>query len=297
MTMLVKFFAPAILAFSICRRHIGRFFARVFMLLFAMLLPMILVLPVAALDSDSEQEATLVADDVEIDFSTGLRIYRGNVVFTQGTIRITCEEMTSHHNVDSDEMDKGVCVGNPGHFQQRPEGEDSDFIGTAMTIIMSQVDDIVTFKNRAKVIQGDTTATGRTIIYNLTTEKAFIKGGEAKSSGDTAGQPRLPSGNSPHRQQYEEAGEEDENTRPKLIIQPKKKKAVEEDGDKDDLEGDLEGGELEGGELEGGELEGGDLEGELEGGDLEGGDLEVDVEGELEVDVAGENSESLRADE
>ena len=60
-----------------------------------------------ALDSDSEQPATLDADDMEMDFATGLRVYRGNVVFRQGSIHLTCEELTTYFN-DSDELDKAV---------------------------------------------------------------------------------------------------------------------------------------------------------------------------------------------
>ena len=37
-----------------------------------------------ALDSDSEQPATLDADDMEMDFATGLRVYRGERGFPTG---------------------------------------------------------------------------------------------------------------------------------------------------------------------------------------------------------------------
>ena len=182
-----------------------------------------------ALDSDSEQPATLDADDMEMDFATGLRVYRGNVVFRQGSIHLTCEELTTYFN-ESDELDKAVCVGSPGRFKQRPEGAEHDVVGTAMTITMDQVEDLVTLKSQAKVVQGGTTISGRIITYNLVTEKASVKGGgsqaSATSSSSQASGEESGSG--------ETAASTEGSARPSLVIQPRKKKTSESDAAAED---------------------------------------------------------------
>lgn len=184
-----------------------------------------------ALDSDSEQPATLDADDMEMDFSTGVRVYRGNVVFRQGSIKMTCEELTTYFS-DDGELDEAVCVGNPGSFKQRPEGQDKDMVGTARKITMNRVDNLVVLKSRAKVVQSDTTITGTLITYNLTTEKASIKGGGTQSSGTSVQTSGGDGTGDAEGSGEDEAG--DSNARPSLVIQPRKTKPVaekQEDGE------------------------------------------------------------------
>ena len=170
---------------------------------------------VSALDSDSEQPATLDADDMAIDFASGVRTYRGNVLFRQGSIKMTCDELITQFN-DDGELDEAVCIGSPGQFQQRPEGETEDMVGTANSITMDQVENVVTLKSRARVVQGGSTITGRIITYNLTTEKANITGGESQSSASTGGSGEASSST--------DGVAQEENTRPSLVIQPRKKK-------------------------------------------------------------------------
>ena len=194
--------------------------------------------PGHALDSDSEQPATLDADDMEMDFSTGLRIYRGNVVFRQGSIKMTCEELTTYFS-DEGELDKAICVGNPGSFKQRPEGQDKDMVGTARSITMNRVDDLVILKSRAKVVQGNSTITGSLITYNMITEKASIKGGGSQSSGSESQSTGSESADGATGS--EDAAtevEEDSNARPSLVIQPRKIKPVEETPEDTETDGD-----------------------------------------------------------
>ncbi|WP_424946713.1 lipopolysaccharide transport periplasmic protein LptA [Candidatus Spongiihabitans sp.] len=158
-----------------------------------------------ALDSDSEQPVTLTADDFEIDLNTGVRVYRGNVVFRQGSIKLTCDALTTYFNDDDDDdgvhgnkLNKSVCIGRPGIFMQRPEGSEADLVGSAMEITMDEIENLVTLKNQAKVVHGGSTITAPMITYNRLTEKAFVTGGASS-----------------------------ENARPSLTIQPREK-AIDE---------------------------------------------------------------------
>lgn len=186
-----------------------------------------------ALDSDSEQPATLEADDFEMDFNTGVRIYRGNAIFRQGTIRLNCEELTTYLN-ENDELDKAICIGSPGKFKQRPEGQEEDVVGTANEIIMDQLNDLITLNSRAKVVQGGYTVTGKTIVYDMATEKVRVKGGgsegtkattQTESTGEvttvTVGSESTETGTPAAETESSDTG------RPSLVIQPRKKKTAE----------------------------------------------------------------------
>lgn len=193
-----------------------------------------------ALDSDAEQPATLDADDMEMDFSTGVRIYRGNVVFRQGSIKLNCEELTTYFSSEG-ELDKAVCVGSPGRFKQRPEGKEHDVVGTALEITMDQLEELITLKSRAKVVQGETTITGRIITYNLATEKAKIKGGGTQSTGSSSASQGSESTSSDSEGASAGVQEAEDNSRPSLVIQPRKKKEVVPEEDQEiELENEVE---------------------------------------------------------
>ncbi len=180
-----------------------------------------------ALDSDSEQPATLNADEFEIDLNTGVRIYRGNVVFRQGSIKLTCDELTTYLN-DDDELDRGICIGSPGIFIQRPEGSEVDIVGSAMEITMDEIENLVTLKSQAKVVQGGLTITAPIITYNRVTGKTFVKGGGSqgiKAATKTANSEQSSDAASGESTVAEQASSE--STRPGLTIQPRKKKTNE----------------------------------------------------------------------
>ena len=50
-----------------------------------------------ALESDRNQSVLVEADEVEIDFTNGKRIYTGNVSVRQGTIRIIADQIELFH--------------------------------------------------------------------------------------------------------------------------------------------------------------------------------------------------------
>ena len=183
-----------------------------------------------ALDSDSEQPATLDADDMEMDFASGVRTYRGNVVFSQGSIRMNCDELVTYLNNDG-ALDKAVCVGSPARFKQRPEGQDKDMKGAALEIIMDQIEELVTLNRNAVVEQGTSVITGKIITYNLATEKANVKGGGSQSSQSSSAQTTSESSSegSDKDTTQTEGSEAEGNARPSLTIQPRKKEKASDE--------------------------------------------------------------------
>ena len=133
---------------------------------------------VNALSTDREQPAVISADDVEFDFSTGVRIYRGNVKLDQGTMKLRADKLIVEYK--NDILQRATAFGNPATFQQRPDGKPSDMIGKGKKLELDEVNNIVTITENAFIDNGEGTATGNIITYDINTDKMKIIGATLK---------------------------------------------------------------------------------------------------------------------
>ena len=95
-----------------------------FLLLLLAALP---VVPLCALALDSERQLPvhLRADRIDVDQKKGLSLYRGNVVFSQGTLRLTAARAEVQNRASV--IETITAEGKPVTFRHRPEGQ-ADFI-------------------------------------------------------------------------------------------------------------------------------------------------------------------------
>lgn len=126
-----------------------------------------------ALSTDQNQPAVIDADEVEFDFRSGARTYKGNVHVTQGTLRITADKLLVSYK--NDVLEKATAWGRPAHFRQRPDGKQQDVLGEGRRIILHGISNTLTLINRASLKQGTNTARGEKIIYNMSTDKMVVK--------------------------------------------------------------------------------------------------------------------------
>lgn len=148
----------------------------------------VFVAPAAAPAADKNQPVTLEADDFEFDLDSGARIYRGNVVYRQGGIRVECDALTTRHDGDG-ELQSGLCTGAPGRFQQTVAGGDGGDGGE--TVVRGQAR-AITFDRRRIVLDGGAQVahdgdrlSGARIDYDLDARKAKVTG------ADGAARPRI----------------------------------------------------------------------------------------------------------
>src|SRR5690554_7907613 len=78
----------------------------------------------SALPSDSEQPIHIQADTAELDDKKGTAIYRGDVVITQGTLKITGHTVTLVQGKDRKSVVEGkrVDLGGGHVIEDRQEG-------------------------------------------------------------------------------------------------------------------------------------------------------------------------------
>ncbi len=117
-----------------------------------------------ALQSDSEQPFNLEADGVEINDATGVSIYQGNVIITQGTIRITADQVTVTQSPG--QGDHIVAEGKPVRFQQRVEGKKQLVKGHSKKAIYDTDSEILTMIGDAVMTQGKDSFKSDRIIYD-----------------------------------------------------------------------------------------------------------------------------------
>ncbi len=149
-----------------------------------------------ALSSDRDQPAVIEADDVEFDFRTGVRTYRGNVTVVQGTLRINSDKLVVHYK--DGKMQNATAWGNPAEFQQRPDGKNDDVIGKGKKILLNEINNTLTLYTKASLKQGSDTAHGEVIVYDMAKDKLRVKGAAStqRAKKTKKGEKKKPTGRS-----------------------------------------------------------------------------------------------------
>jgi len=158
-----------------------------------------------ALATDSQQPIEIEADFAELDDQEGKTIYVGNVVVTQGSIKMTGDKLKVNFSEDRDLQDV-YLEGRPAYFKQTPDSGD-DVEGEALLIEYHQLKSLLHLINKARLTQGARLFEGDRINYD--TAKSVITARAAPKTKQTPGKPK-------------KAG------RVRVIIPPKKPKAANE---------------------------------------------------------------------
>ncbi len=173
-----------------------------------------------ALESDRSQPATLDADEFELDFQTGVRTYRGNVVYQQGTIRLYADEIVAYFKDDT--LERVIARGNPAKFSQRPDKAETDVVGVALRIEMDDKRQLVTLQDRAKVTQNSNVITGKKITYDMVTDKVNVRSGKRKIPKVSPVENELELAIDAAKEGLKDQMEMSTENRPRLVIKPRK---------------------------------------------------------------------------
>jgi lipopolysaccharide export system protein LptA len=156
-----------------------------------------------ALSSDSEQPIEIEADFAELDDEEGTTVYVGNVIVTQGSIRMTGDRLRVNFTEERDLKD-AYLEGQLATFKQTPDNALHDVEGEAVLIEYHALKSLLFLIERAKVTQGERLFQGHRINYD--TDKSIITARSARAGqADKDEQPKETSG------------------RVRIIIPPKKK--------------------------------------------------------------------------
>ena len=143
-------------------------------LLLGLLLMLVFPMYAMALSTDSSQPMNIEADRVDIDDEKGTNTFRGNVVITRGSIRITGDKVVVYRDKEKN-LDKVHSVGKPAHFQQTPDNKNVPVVSEAEELFYDSVKEILIMRRNGKIVQGGDTFTGDHIVYDSRRNKITAK--------------------------------------------------------------------------------------------------------------------------
>ena len=145
---------------------------------------------VCALSTDKDQPIEIEADSAELDNKKGITIYRGNVVVTQGTIRMTGDLMTVHFT-EGEELDNVVIDGKPATYKQLPDKSEIYDEAEALRMEYYALKSLIVLIEKAQVKQEGLRFSGKRIEYDTKNSRVKAEGGIQQGTdeaGDTGTQ-------------------------------------------------------------------------------------------------------------
>jgi lipopolysaccharide export system protein LptA len=131
--------------------------------------------PAGALSTDKDQPLDLEADSAEIDEARGMSIYTGNVIATQGSMRLESDRLVVHHS--GTKAERLEAEGQPARFQQLADGSPEPVKARARKLEYRFDSEELVLTGDAIVLQGKDTFQSDRITYDRV--RSVVKGGAA----------------------------------------------------------------------------------------------------------------------
>ena len=138
----------------------------------------------AAEKADREKEIVVNADRLVADDAKKTSAFEGNVVVTQGTMRMTAAKVTVRE--DPEKHKYYVANGSPVTFRQKLDNSDEWVEGYAQRAEFDDLNDVLRLYDNAKVLRSKNEITGDYITYDMRRELAEVTGatpGHASATG------------------------------------------------------------------------------------------------------------------
>ncbi|MCB1948273.1 lipopolysaccharide transport periplasmic protein LptA [Nitrosomonas sp.] len=169
---------------------------------------LILSLSVFAERADRDKPIHLEADratveDINRKDSTRVSVFTGNVILTQGTLRISADKVVIKE--DTNGFRHATATGNLVSFRQKQDGIDEYVEGWSQRVEYDNRTDKIELFKQARLKRGEDEVNGDYISYNMNSEFFQVIGNYARNE--------------------ETSTNTDANNRVRIIIQPKNKSA------------------------------------------------------------------------
>jgi len=130
--------------------------------------------PARAEKADREKEIVLQGNTGTADDNNRNLTFEGDVVITQGTMRMTANKLTVHQ--DAKQHKYYVAYGNPVTFRQKRDNSDEYVEAYAQRAEFDDLNDMLKLYDRARVKSGQNELTGNFISYDMAKEVANVSG-------------------------------------------------------------------------------------------------------------------------
>jgi len=133
--------------------------------------------PCLALSSDRDQPMELEADHANIDDQRGVHVYTGNVIITQGTMRITADHLTV--KLRDGDIVEAIALGQPATYRQRPDGKEQDVEAKSLRMEYYADKGELILIDQARVWQGRDTFSSQRIHYDI--DQDIVNAGDGQN--------------------------------------------------------------------------------------------------------------------
>lgn len=118
------------------------------------------------LSSDGNEPLQINADKTEINYFTGVTVYSGNVIATQGTTCLQADKVITYSD-DKQQIQKIIAEGDRAIYKTLPKPEQKPLIAKAKTIDYYPEKADVILSGDGEVVQGTNIFRGPKIYYNI----------------------------------------------------------------------------------------------------------------------------------
>ena len=139
--------------------------------------------------ADREKEIVVGADRLIADDANRTSTFEGNVVVTQGTMRITAAKVTVKE--DRERHKYYVATGSPVTFRQKRDKVDEWVDGMAERAEFDDRADVLRLYNRARVKSNQNEITGDFISYDMRRELAEVSGAPPGQQAPSGGRVKV----------------------------------------------------------------------------------------------------------
>ena len=133
-----------------------------------------------ALPSDRNQPLALEADRATYNEKTGVTSYTGNVIISQGTMRLQADSIVANLNAQR-ELSLITATGQPARFQQQLDANKGLAKGQAQKIIYNAATGIISLSGNALLEQNGASIRGASLKYSMNKGDIEASGSGANS--------------------------------------------------------------------------------------------------------------------
>lgn len=127
-----------------------------------------------ALPEDRTQPIHLEASRGQLDQKTGISVYEGNVVISQGSMRLTADTATIY--VKDNNFQRMDAVGGPASLRYKPAVDKPEIQGTSKRVEYDVLGGKVIMTGAVRVVQGQDVFNGERLEYDLKEDVIRAKG-------------------------------------------------------------------------------------------------------------------------
>lgn len=136
----------------------------------------VLLAPLCALaaSADRQKPVNLRADRIDIDQKKGTSLYHGNVILTQGTLRMAAARAEARNR--GNKVETVTAEGKPVTFRHRPDGATEYIQGRAGRVHYRVTEQLVDFGGNVNLQRGRDTFRSALAHYDITTRQVIAEG-------------------------------------------------------------------------------------------------------------------------